>query len=57
MQQLEGTNTSINYLYAQVRTCLYGVNKANQSLFSKVLMDDCNGRKDYYSDMQELYII
>ncbi len=34
----------------EVRTSLYGLNKANQYLTSEVLMDDdCNGGKDDYS--------
>ncbi len=38
------------YLKYEVRTSLYGLNKANQYLTSEVLMDDdCIGGKDNYS--------
>ncbi len=50
-------HTSISKKY-EVRTSLYGLNKANQYLTSEVLMDDnCNGGKDDYSDILESYII
>ncbi len=50
-------HSSINKKH-EVRTCLYGLNKANQYLTSKVLMDDdCNGGKDDYIDVQKSCII
>ncbi len=49
-------HTSFNKKY-EVRTSLYGLNKANQYPTSKVLMDDnCNGGKDDYKSRKS-YII